>query len=353
MVGAVAGGPGTLPTNWANVNAGLTRTVVGVGTENGLPYVDVRFNGTASATNLSLRFEGNTQVAASNGQTWTNATYIKRVAGDVLTGVLGFSLRDSGGGSIANVTSNITLSQTLQRFSVTQTISAPTTAFIIPLFDFNVNIGQTYDFTIRIAAPQMELGAYDTTWVPTTTAAVTRIADAASKTGVSSLIGQTEGTLYAEINISTKTAGSNGNQVIDVSANADTKIFIRRQDGSSLFQVRLRVGGVNVVDRQLINIPAGVAKIAFGYKSGDNNIYVNGVSVLTGAGLTNTFTIVNLLNILDLGHLSGSTNSQINDRIAQAALFPTRLSNDQLEVLTSEGYGTYALLAQSLNCVLQ
>jgi hypothetical protein len=107
------------------------------------------------------------------------------------------------------------------------------------------------------------------------------------------------------------------------------------------------------VDRQLINIPAGVAKIAFGYKSGDNNIYVNGVSVLTGAGLTNTFTIVNLLNILDLGHLSGSTNSQINDRIAQAALFPTRLSNDQLEVLTSEGYGTYALLAQSLNCVLQ
>jgi hypothetical protein len=181
----------------------------------------------------------------------------------------------------------------------------------------------------------MELGAYATTWVPTTTAAVTRIADTASKTGVSSIIGQTEGTLFAEINISTKTAGSNGNQVIDVSANADTKIFIRRQDGSSLFQVRLRVGGVNVVDRQLINIPAGVAKIAFGYKSGDNNIYVNGVSVLTGAGLTNTFTIVNLLNILDLGHLSGSTNSQIDDRIAQAALFPVRLDNTTLAALTT------------------
>jgi len=48
MVGAVAGNPGTLPTNW-NVSGavGLTRTIVGVGTELGLQYVDFRFNGTA------------------------------------------------------------------------------------------------------------------------------------------------------------------------------------------------------------------------------------------------------------------------------------------------------------------
>lgn len=212
------------------------------------------------------------------------------------------------------------------------------TSIILGIRPAATNIIGTYNpqiGSIITYGAQIEAGAYATSYIPTTTAAVTRLADTASKTGVSSLIGQTEGTLYAEINISTKTAGSNGNQVIDVSANADTKIFIRRQDGSSLFQVRLRVGGVNVVDRQLINIPAGVAKIAFGYKSGDNNIYVNGVSVLTGAGLTNTFTIVNLLNILDLGHLSGSTNSQIDDRIAQAALFPTRLTNAQLAQLTT------------------
>lgn len=51
----------------------------------------------------------------------------------------------------------------------------------------------------------------------------------------------------------------------------------------------------------------------------------------------------------DLSLTTGVVEAKIN----QAALFPTRLSNDQLEVLTSEGYGTYALLAQSLNCVLQ
>jgi hypothetical protein len=336
MVGAVAGSPGTIPTNWSGGGfANLTQTIVGLGTENGLQYIDFRFNGTAVGTTVRIFSETGTQITASNGQTWSSSVYIKRISGTFDSCAIGHALRGTGGTGLGVQTATVSVTTSLARYATTQTVNNASTLSVQPLVDFNVTSGATYDFTIRIAAPQMELGAYATTFIPTTTAAVTRLADLASKTGVSSLIGQTEGTLYAEINISTKTAGSNGNQVIDVSANADTKIFIRRQDGSSLFQVRLRVGGVNVVDRQLINIPAGVAKIAFGYKSGDNNIYVNGVSVLTGAGLTNTFTIVNLLNILDLGHLSGSTNSQIDDRIAQAALFPTRLTNAQLAQLTT------------------
>jgi hypothetical protein len=43
---------------------------------------------------------------------------------------------------------------------------------------------------------QFELGSYPTSYIPTTTAAVTRNADAISKTGISSLIGQTEGEMF-------------------------------------------------------------------------------------------------------------------------------------------------------------
>jgi hypothetical protein len=322
MVGAVAGSPGTLPTNWANVNAGLTRTFVGVGTENGLPYVDVRFNGTASATNLSLRFEGNTQVAASNGQTWTNATYIKRVAGDVLTGVLGFSLRDSGGGSIANVTSNITLSQTLQRFSVTQTISAPTTAFIIPLFDFNVNIGQTYDFTIRIAAPQMELGAYATTWVPTTTAAVTRIADAASKTGISSLIGQTEGTVFVDLNLDARASFS----YFVIAPNVASSItYIGIGITHNALQAEVINSGIQVAIVSS-NTATGRFKLAFAYKQNDFAFYVNGTLVGTDtSGTVPTCSEIGLYNYSQVQML----------KYNQAALFKTRLTNAQLAQLTT------------------
>jgi len=49
MVGAVAGSPGTLPTNWTRQNSsGLTQTVVGVGVENGLQYVDINLSGIAT-----------------------------------------------------------------------------------------------------------------------------------------------------------------------------------------------------------------------------------------------------------------------------------------------------------------
>jgi hypothetical protein len=55
---------------------------------------------------------------------------------------------------------------------------------------------------LYVYGAQLEAGSYATSYCPTLAAAVTRGADAASKTGISSLIGQTEGTLFAEINVS-------------------------------------------------------------------------------------------------------------------------------------------------------
>jgi hypothetical protein len=52
--------------------------------------------------------------------------------------------------------------------------------------------------SISVTACQFEAGSYATSYIPTTSATVTRLADSCSKTGISSLIGQTEGTLYWE-----------------------------------------------------------------------------------------------------------------------------------------------------------
>src|SRR5262249_49436220 len=50
--GAVPGSPGTLPTNWrqGGGTGGLTQTVVGTGTENGIPYLDYRLQGTPNTS---------------------------------------------------------------------------------------------------------------------------------------------------------------------------------------------------------------------------------------------------------------------------------------------------------------
>ena len=53
--------------------------------------------------------------------------------------------------------------------------------------------------TLYFWGAQLEQGSYPTSYIPTVASSVTRNADVISKTGISSLIGQTEGVLYAEI----------------------------------------------------------------------------------------------------------------------------------------------------------
>ena len=48
---------------------------------------------------------------------------------------------------------------------------------------------------------KLEAGSYATSYIPTSGSAVTRVADACSQTTPDGVIGQTEGTMYAEIDI--------------------------------------------------------------------------------------------------------------------------------------------------------
>jgi hypothetical protein len=340
----VAGSPGTLPTNWTQLlGAGLTRTIVGTGTENGLPYVDVRYNGTATGTSVLLAFETVTGITAANGQVWTGSFYLKTISLPNPPNNYRslFAEYTSAGVYVRDVSFAITPTSNLNRFSQTETLAGgATTARVVNGVLGNLTNGAAYDFTIRIAAPQMELGAYATTWVPTTTAAVTRLADAASKTGVSSIIGQSAGTIFWDVNDVTGAPANTGNPDFGIRNTAFTNWIGITTNGFNLpFRVDVRAtSGI------LISYTANItrAKAAVAWSSAGAVLYVNGVQVGTSAVNPNfSFDVIQMLG----GVISYKTN--------QAALFPTRLSNDQLEVLTSEGYGNYALLAQSLNYVLQ
>ena len=76
--GAVAGTPGTLPTNWnvfTNVT-GLTRHIVGTGTDDGITYIEVKLSGTPSGSGIyQFQFEPSNAVAALTAQTWTASSW--------------------------------------------------------------------------------------------------------------------------------------------------------------------------------------------------------------------------------------------------------------------------------------
>lgn len=175
---------------------------------------------------------------------------------------------------------------------------------------------------------QVELGAYATSYIPTLGTSVTRVADAASKTSASALIGQTEGTIFAEVDFDAAVNTEGYIIRIDESSFNDT-IFVSRGD-DKILNGSLRAGGSTIVQLQKTAFN-GVNKLAFAYKSGSFALYVNGTQVATSAA---TYTNGITYDDIRIGGFNATTANMCGG-IKQLLLFTTRLSNSDLAALTA------------------
>ena len=218
------------------------------------------------------------------------------------------------------------------RCSVTQTVTTTGTGQVyINLTDSNGSGTVTASGTngILFWGAQLEVGSIATSYIPTTTAAITRGADVITKTGVSSLIGQTEGTIYAELNVSNFTLFARAFAISD--GTTSNRILFQKTSNNRL-QLIVRTAGASIADIATGNNQAtGNYKVAVAYANNDFVFYVNGSligSVTSGA--------VPACNQVFLGKIETSANSdQWNDRIRAVALYTTRLTNAQLQALTT------------------
>ena len=186
--GAVAGTPGTLPTNWGTFFpiSGVTRTVVGTGTENGIDYLDLRLAGTPSAAgSYFLQFDNNTSAVASIGQTWTTSVFLKLASGS-LAGInavlVSTSNRNSLGDVIAAGSTSVTVTSNLRRFSNTFTNPGANTAYEIGLIELQLS-GAAIDITLRIGLPQLEQAEFPSSVIRTSSGAASRSADIVNISG--------------------------------------------------------------------------------------------------------------------------------------------------------------------------
>ena len=230
MVGAVAGTPGTLPTNWFTFTAltGLTQSIVGTGTENGITYIDVRLNGTPSgAGQWQISAESTTSVVASNAQSWTFSSYYKLAAGS-LSGIsmTQFSVNEYtaiGAYLDGTFVTAAAPSSVMQRASASRTFTNALTARVFAPIFLNLT-GTAVDITLRIGLPQLEQGAFATSPILTSTAAATRSADVASigSSAFTSFYNQSEGTMFADY----KVASSSGNLIGSSDGTNNNRIFL-------------------------------------------------------------------------------------------------------------------------------
>jgi hypothetical protein len=174
---------------------------------------------------------------------------------------------------------------------------------------------------------QVEAGSVATSYIPTTTAAVTRNADVINLSTASGCIGQTEGTIYAELDFSRAIASI----AIIVGNSSNENFRIRKAANFGVLVQAVNVSGAAT----LFTSPAasaGIYKVAFGYKNGEYAMSINGAAVLTSSNSTNF--PVNGLNVISLGETVGGV-PYFNDRIRALALYTTRLTNAELIALST------------------
>jgi hypothetical protein len=170
---------------------------------------------------------------------------------------------------------------------------------------------------------QTETGSVATSYIPTTTASGTRNADVISLSGaVSGCIGQTEGTLYTEI---------------DYRQLADPRRLFGVSNGTATSRLAFTVSGNTfriIKDASTALLPTavvstGIHKMAVAYNASEIVFYFDGVQVGTSA--TSGSGTYNQINV-------GATETNTffyNGPIRSVALYTTKLTNDQLIALTT------------------
>jgi hypothetical protein len=338
MVGAVAGTPGTLPTNWAISGLGtLTQQVVGVGTAAGISYIDIRLSGTTSNTSLSIRLETNTGAAATNGQTFTHSFWSAVVGGSTFGVALGTNanLYDSGGvfvGGVGFTGATVNTASTLLRTSGTGTIATANTAFIQPQLFATYANGAAIDITIRIGLPQLEQGAFATSPIPTTTAAATRSADVASITGsaFSSWYNATAMTIFSEAS-SASGAAYNG-YVYTIGPDFNNSItHIRQSDFQPVARIRTAaVDEYGAIGNGAIWTGTLANRFALALSATSGRQASNGALAAGGDDTSIAFPAASSMTIGTLG--VGALF--LNGTIRRICFWPTRLSNASLQAIT-------------------
>jgi hypothetical protein len=324
--------------------------VIGVSGNN----LTVAVSGSNIGSSAGRLSRSNNNVALASGSTYTISFLIKKTGTHTIGGyyavITGAASGNLGGGfdisgsfssgslfAYTGVTSRIRRIELwgtdVYRCSETFTMTGSgtlTNFHLAPLSGVTSQLNPAVGLGIAFAAPQIELGSVPTTFIPTTTASATRNAEVITLSGaVSGCIGQTQGTLYAEVDVS-KLLGATARPIFAIETGTSrVQLFFT---GLSANTIRALVRETNVTkyDARTTITTTGIIKLAIAYKSLDTAFYVNGVQI------TNVLTNLSFGSIAFSDVLLGNADANfLNDRIRSAAIYTTRLTNAELAALTT------------------
>jgi len=237
---------------------------------------------------------------------------------------------DSGGES---TTSTVTVTTSWQRFSVARTFAANPTKIWFGIDQRSILGGPNVAATIYGWGYQIESGSFPTSYIPTTTAAVTRSADVCQITGgdFSSFWNASEGSFAVKYDrIFTPSSSANWIMQIDDGTNSERIGFVYEPSaapaGDQMFVIdggslQARVGSGSFVS-------ATPGNFASCYKLNDFAATLNGSALNTDTSGT-----LPTVNKIDIGRSQPDSN-YLNGHIARLRYYAIRQSNANLRYLS-------------------
>ena len=198
---------------------------------------------------------------------------------------------------------------------------------------------------ITLSMPQIEVGAFPTTYIPTTSTSVTRNADAFTLSNVytSGKITASGGTWFVELRnnrVLTRDAGAFSLFLGDLFASPNNGLIIRSAVSTS---TRLSINKrILAAETTLYTTLTDSVKIAIKWNGTTADVFVNGVKVVAATAFTTT----------NLDFLSGLA-ADVPKYINSMALYPTPLLDYQCEMLTGLKFDTYNEMAGYYNYTIQ
>jgi hypothetical protein len=225
-------------------------------------------------------------------------------------------------------------------FLVQVTFNSSTSDVVQAMIAFSDSSASTGDGTSGgyLWGAQLEQGANATSYIPTVASAVTRNADVISKTGISDLIGQTEGTLFAEVDISNFPGAGGIHTIIDIISTETSP------DRSEIVILKRETSGIRFAVVSLSNSPpsavidknslsTGVYKLILRYENGLITAFGNGEE---WGSVAYSFSFgLPLSRILVGAEFQNLNARRLNDRLKLVTIYKEVLSDQECIDLTT------------------
>jgi len=316
-------------------NAAWTKTNSSI-TANSTTSPDGTTNADTITDNTSLGFHQVQQTISATVGTYTLSCYAK--AGTL--SYIGLFNNSANAGKFFNL-SNGTTASNIVNAPTTTTIQSVgngwyrctiTTNTLVASSNWQILVsedGSTFNYigtgkNAFIWGAQLEAGAYPTTYIPTTTASATRIADSFSRNNIytNGLITSSGGTWFVELrgNVAYQRDNTQGIFVGDTSSPNSGNQFIIRATTGGRIGITKYVAGVST---GLYTTLTDIVKIAIKWDGSTADLFVNGTKIVSAT----SFTTTNMENLI------GANGAPVF--IQSMALYPTPLSDTDCTTLTT------------------